>query len=83
MVDNEDKPLAPGPAFGFVQALENVNLQLLKIDENEKNLFDVVLVSFWPFWKFYFLRIYDVISGHGESYYDSFESVFQDASNES
>lgn len=45
MVDNEDKPLSPGPAFGFVQALENVNLQLLKIDENEKNLFDVVLMS--------------------------------------
>ena len=43
MVDNEDKPLAPGPAFGFVQALENVNLQLLKINEEEKNLFDVVL----------------------------------------
>jgi len=45
MVDNEDKPLAPGPAFGFVQALENVNLQLLKINEEEKNLFDVVLMS--------------------------------------
>ena len=45
MVDNEDKPLSPGPAFGFVQALEHVNLQLLKIDENEKNLFDVVLMS--------------------------------------
>lgn len=43
MVDNEDTPLAPGPAFGFVQALENVNLQLLDINENEKNLFDVVL----------------------------------------
>ena len=43
MVDNEDTPLAPGPAFGFVQALENVNLQLLKINEEEKNLFDVVL----------------------------------------
>ena len=49
MVDNEDKPLAPGPAFGFVQALENVNLQLLKIDENEKNLFDVVLVRTFGF----------------------------------
>merc|ERR1712212_888614 len=45
MVDNEDKPLAPGPAFGFVRALENVNLQLLKINEDEKNLFDVVLMS--------------------------------------
>ena len=43
MVDNEDTPLGPGPAFGFVQALEYVNLQLLKINEEEKNLFDVVL----------------------------------------
>ena len=53
MVDNEDKPLSPGPAFGFVQALENVNLQLLKIDENEKNLFDVVLVSLFQILNFF------------------------------
>lgn len=45
MVDSENTPLAPGPAFAFVQAIEAVNLALLEINPEEKNLFDVVLMS--------------------------------------
>jgi len=45
MVENENKPLNPGAAFGFIQAIENVNLALLELNPEEKNLFDVVLMT--------------------------------------
>ena len=45
MISIENKPLQPGSAFSFVAALENINLKLLKLDPNEKRLFDVVLMS--------------------------------------
>ena len=45
MVDNENTPLNPGPAFGFVQAIESVNCALLEINPEEKHLFDVVLMT--------------------------------------
>ena len=45
MIENENTPLNPGPAFGFVQAIERVNCALLDINPEETNLFDVVLMT--------------------------------------
>lgn len=45
MIENENTPLTQGPAFGFVQAIETVNCALLEINPEEKNLFDVVLMT--------------------------------------
>lgn len=45
VLERENDPLKPGSAFPFVRALNYVNEQLLDLDPNEKNLFDVVLMS--------------------------------------
>uniref|UniRef100_H2Y927 5'-nucleotidase n=1 Tax=Ciona savignyi TaxID=51511 RepID=H2Y927_CIOSA len=45
MISRENVPLKPGSAFPFVQALTCINLRLLELDPNEKQLFDVVLMS--------------------------------------
>ena len=45
MISIENKPLKPGSAFSFVQAISNVNIKLLELDPNEKQLFDIVLMS--------------------------------------
>nr|CAB3264461.1 cytosolic 5'-nucleotidase 1A [Phallusia mammillata] len=45
MIEKENTPLKPGSAFPFIQALACINLKLLELDPQEKNLFDVVLMS--------------------------------------
>lgn len=45
MICVENKPLTPGSAFSFVQAISNVNLKLVELDPKEKQLFDIVLMS--------------------------------------
>ena len=45
MISIENKPLKRGSAFSFVQAIQHINLKLLKLNPNENHLFDVVLMS--------------------------------------
>ncbi|XP_046690247.1 5'-nucleotidase, cytosolic IAa isoform X2 [Silurus meridionalis] len=45
-VEHEEEPLAPGPAFPFVKALEAVNAKLRKLYPDSEELFDIVLVTY-------------------------------------
>ncbi|GAA6092273.1 5'-nucleotidase, cytosolic IAa isoform X1 [Tachysurus ichikawai] len=45
-VKHENEPLAPGPAFPFVKALEAVNAQLRELYPDSEELFDIVLVTY-------------------------------------
>ncbi|KAK1804966.1 hypothetical protein P4O66_019343 [Electrophorus voltai] len=45
-VQHENEPLAPGPAFPFVKALEAVNSQLRELYPESEELFDIVLVTY-------------------------------------
>ncbi|KAF5901259.1 cytosolic 5'-nucleotidase 1A-like isoform X1, partial [Clarias magur] len=45
-VEHENEPLAPGPAFPFVKALEAVNTQLRELYPDSEELFDIVLVTY-------------------------------------
>ncbi|XP_060131964.1 cytosolic 5'-nucleotidase 1A [Zootoca vivipara] len=42
---NENNPLEPGTAFAFIQAAQFVNKKLLERDPEEKELFDVIVLS--------------------------------------
>ncbi|XP_013813272.2 cytosolic 5'-nucleotidase 1A-like [Apteryx mantelli] len=42
---NQNKPLPPGTAFAFIQAVQYVNEQLLASDPAERDLFDVIVLS--------------------------------------
>ncbi|NXX80209.1 5NT1A nucleotidase, partial [Urocolius indicus] len=42
---NQDKPLPPGTAFIFVQAVQYVNMMILKSNPADKELFDIVVLS--------------------------------------
>lgn len=44
-LEHEQEPFQPGSAFPFIQALETVNASLLKINPDEQELFNVVLMS--------------------------------------
>ncbi|XP_027711411.1 cytosolic 5'-nucleotidase 1A-like [Vombatus ursinus] len=44
-INNENVILSPGPAFGFVKALQNVNARLRSLYPNEQDLFDIVLMT--------------------------------------
>nr|XP_020823107.1 cytosolic 5'-nucleotidase 1B-like isoform X3 [Phascolarctos cinereus] len=44
-INNENVILSPGPAFGFIKALQNVNARLRSLYPNEQDLFDIVLVT--------------------------------------
>ncbi|XP_065146948.1 5'-nucleotidase, cytosolic IAa isoform X1 [Paramisgurnus dabryanus] len=45
-IQHENEPLAPGPAFPFVKALETVNIQLRELYPASEELFDIVLVTY-------------------------------------
>ncbi|XP_027031641.1 5'-nucleotidase, cytosolic IAa isoform X2 [Tachysurus fulvidraco] len=45
-VKHENEPLAPGPAFPFVKALEAVNAQLRELYPESEELFDIILVTY-------------------------------------
>ncbi|XP_076864711.1 5'-nucleotidase, cytosolic IAa isoform X1 [Brachyhypopomus gauderio] len=45
-VQHENEPLAPGPAFPFVKALEAVNTHLRQLYPDSEELFDIVLVTY-------------------------------------
>ncbi|XP_060798010.1 5'-nucleotidase, cytosolic IAa [Neoarius graeffei] len=45
-MEHENEPLAPGPAFPFVKALEAVNAQLRELYPDSEELFDIVLVTY-------------------------------------
>ncbi|KAK3532569.1 hypothetical protein QTP86_024159 [Hemibagrus guttatus] len=45
-VEHENEPLAPGPAFPFVKALETVNARLRELYPDSEELFDIVLVTY-------------------------------------
>ncbi|XP_031805460.1 cytosolic 5'-nucleotidase 1B isoform X3 [Sarcophilus harrisii] len=42
---HENVTLKPGPAFGFVKALQNVNARLRSLYPKEQDLFDIVLMT--------------------------------------
>ncbi|XP_043837251.1 cytosolic 5'-nucleotidase 1B [Dromiciops gliroides] len=44
-ITNENVILRPGPAFGFVKALQNVNARLRNLYPSEQDLFDIVLMT--------------------------------------
>ncbi|XP_074051121.1 cytosolic 5'-nucleotidase 1B isoform X2 [Macrotis lagotis] len=44
-ITNENTILKPGPAFGFVKALQHVNARLRSLYPSEQDLFDIVLIS--------------------------------------
>ncbi|XP_068955441.1 cytosolic 5'-nucleotidase 1B [Petaurus breviceps papuanus] len=44
-ITNENVILSPGPAFGFVKALQNVNARLHSLYPSEQDLFDIVLMT--------------------------------------
>ncbi|CAN0401537.1 cytosolic 5'-nucleotidase 1A-like [Lampetra fluviatilis] len=43
--EHEEEPLPKGPAFPFVQALENVNVRLRELYPQSDELFDILLIS--------------------------------------
>uniref|UniRef100_A0A3P8YSH7 5'-nucleotidase, cytosolic IAa n=1 Tax=Esox lucius TaxID=8010 RepID=A0A3P8YSH7_ESOLU len=45
-VEHENEPFAPGPAFSFVKALEEVNARLRELYPESEELFDIVLVTY-------------------------------------
>ncbi|KAM9013662.1 cytosolic 5'-nucleotidase 1A-like [Ara ararauna] len=42
---NQDKPLSPGTAFAFIQAVQHVNKKILESNPAEKDLFDILVLS--------------------------------------
>ncbi|XP_072500948.1 cytosolic 5'-nucleotidase 1B isoform X2 [Notamacropus eugenii] len=44
-IANENVILRPGPAFGFIKALQNVNARLRSLYPKEQDLFDIVLMT--------------------------------------
>ncbi|XP_062465400.1 cytosolic 5'-nucleotidase 1A-like, partial [Pezoporus occidentalis] len=42
---NQDKPLPPGTAFAFIQAVQHVNKKILESNPAEKDLFDILVLS--------------------------------------
>ncbi|NXQ03982.1 5NT1A nucleotidase, partial [Vidua macroura] len=42
---NQDKPLPPGTAFAFIQAVQYVNKKILENNPAERDLFDILVVS--------------------------------------
>ncbi|KAM5163339.1 cytosolic 5'-nucleotidase 1A-like [Mantella aurantiaca] len=43
--EHEEEPLKPGPAFPFVKAVEEVNMQLRALYPDSEELFDIVLMT--------------------------------------
>ncbi|XP_068135179.1 cytosolic 5'-nucleotidase 1B [Hyperolius riggenbachi] len=43
--ENEEIPLKPGPAFPFVKAVEEVNMQLRTLYPDSEEIFDIVLMT--------------------------------------
>uniref|UniRef100_A0A8D2P7X6 5NT1A nucleotidase n=1 Tax=Zosterops lateralis melanops TaxID=1220523 RepID=A0A8D2P7X6_ZOSLA len=42
---NQDKPLPPGTAFAFIQAVQYVNKKILESNPAERDLFDILVLS--------------------------------------